>query len=41
MKKIYEQPEVEIQKFVMEDVITVSTDEDETPPSPITPPFSR
>lgn len=37
MKKIYEQPEVEIQKFVMEDVITVSflTDEDETPPSPV------
>lgn len=37
MKKIYEQPEVEIQKFVMEDVITDSFpgDEDETPGAPI------
>ena len=35
MKKLYEQPELEIITFYMEDVLTESRDEDEIPDLPV------
>ena len=36
MKKVYEEPKVSIETFEIEDVITASSREDETPMSPNT-----